>query len=68
MHETYPYPCMKPPKHESMPETPCDMRYTNSLTPSPTAAIPLVPSQCELSRLGQAISILLIDGYEARGS
>ena len=35
----HPYPCMKPLKHESMPETLCDMRYTNSLTPSPTAAM-----------------------------
>ena len=26
-------------KHESMPETPCDMRYANSLTPSPTVAM-----------------------------
>ena len=34
----HPYPCMKPLKHESMSETPCDMRYTNSLTPSPTVA------------------------------
>ena len=25
-------------KHESMPETSCDMRYANSLPPSPTVA------------------------------
>ena len=32
------YLYIKPLKHESMPETSRDMRYTNSLTPSPTAA------------------------------
>ena len=33
MHETYPYPCIKPLKHESMPETPCDIRYTKLTNP-----------------------------------